>query len=1264
MTEFGPHGWQTQFALGAPGETQLDAAGDSTNRTVPANASHRSIVWNGTGVLTLSMLLPANWQGSAIGTILLRDLADLEGRTVTLAEPSQNQNHSTVEIRKRATALQFSSWFVSFDSANVQDDGFRSWHKYTISLFTSSPGNLSISMAGFSYSLDENVSGLGPSVEAWRNASLSSGGSGSGSGPGDGVLSVPLTYRADLGGVAIDGSVVQSPAIIDEVVTIPDILLPDATVEIVTSHSHLFGTSSLDAAALNLYASDGRIWGYSVAELTGTPEFFSVDDPGDMGVAGVIRLDHNASSVNVVGSSVEITWVLRPDWTVDDVASITVFTEASDATGRIWGPASAIIGAGGSQAIENDLEIIAWTIVDESDRNLLATWDTSYPFYVQPGANLSLTGRVRFEGIQSATVATELWAGAIEVSAGDTVWTTEIGWLLPDDTWIVQVAIPAELADSEDITNLTIKPVLVRVGPIDRSRIGAEDATTLASATIRIDRITPGVGPLLAQGGGGLRPLDGNTWSPERPLVLSVYLNEVEKFGQTLRLYEWHEAIDDTDNDGIADSHEYQERVRMVGSSILQNQEIDLGAVELQASCCGERISFYIEGEDHSGRAITGGGGPGLENDLATLIIEADVPTVARREDVSIDSTDDYLLLGVKHTLTFKLQDGNGINSLDNVTIYLAGESSTSGALYWDPLLNELTSSADSGVQPIDSSVFESNGNEATISVSFALDDRAPSDWRVTIQSPAIVIFEEGQRLDLEIDQLPNLAWRFDTRTEWVVDSAEDLTAPYGQFYDGSLFIHDGDLINLTAHLIHERTRLPIDLAPVGRSVSIDAGAGVQANVTIGLDGLLNFEAAVPGNGGLDADGTLIATVQNTAEVGWPALHLPLILDRTAPIINFLGTSLVSVNTDLLGEQLVAFTITERGGMGDEKVGFNWRFQRSGIEMLGMTGTATLGPAVDNGDLWDISERVDMRVSGLDLLRDGDQLVVWVTGTDLAGNALVGEGSDANVRSPHLRIIWFDPTIDTVLIAPQPAQFGDDATFDVRLRDLGNGGGTIDLSLWAWEDDGSGVRWIELARTNVTLAPGGVAEAKFSVEMWREGDLSLLLAIDDDIEGGSALPSLHVNPGAGSAGFLGNVVAGEAASIGLLILVFTGIGFMLGVIALRGRDEDVDWDELEDIDYESDADEAVAENVGETRDDGIVNYSGNISGNISERGDATKSRNQPSQKAEIKGGKSRDQQPPARPRDIWPEPPAEFPSDSSTISSDDGSEPGSDEEEE
>ncbi len=1212
LTQFGPHGWQTQFALGAPGEPLIGLDGAATNRTVAANASHRTVIWNGTGPLSLSFLEPMSAAGLGSGTLLLRDLSINGSRTVSITPPVGSGPTVTIEPGT-AVPLPYAAWMHSLEENDAENDGHRSWARSSLSLTTSSPGDIAITLLGHRYPITENLSGLGPAFEAWRNASLSSGGA-----PSTSTLPLPFTFEATNGGVAVAGTVVQRPAITDEVVATPTILLPDQPFEVVSRHAHLFDGDSLDAASLSLHASDGRVWGYSVDLATGPADFVTIDDPAGTGTHGGILLDANASSVTVIGDTIEVIWALRPDWTVDDAASLTVLVEAIDLDGGIWGPARAVIGAGGAQAIENDLEITAWTAVDEAGRDLLAAWDERHPFHVRPGASITMTGQVRFEGIQSAGAAPDLWAGAIELSDGESSWTTTIQQVQSDGAWSASITVPEALSTNAE--NLTLRPALIRVGPVDRSRIGAVDATQNGTqAVMRIDRNAPSVGPLLAQIGGGLRPIDGNTWSPDRPLVLSVHLTEAERFGPTLSLFEWHEAIDDIDGDGIADAHEYEERVRMVGSSGAETKEIDLGSIGLATSCCGQRISFYLEGADHSGRPLLGGGGPGLDSDLATLIIEADQPTTASRDSVSLDLADDgYLLLGVEHRLGFTLHDDNGVTSLDNVTIHLAGESSTSGTMFWDPLSNSLTSDHGSGVQPLGSSIVDEGGGIARIELRFVLDDLAPSDWRYSDQVPAIIVTEDGTRLDLPLDQIPDGAWRFDTRTAWVIDSAADLSAPYGRFHAGTLYLHDGDLVHLSAHLVHERTGSPLDHPPAGRAVEVDAGNGTALTIEVGQDGRLDFDVVVPSNGGIDGDSSITARIDNIAEVGWPALRLPLVLDRTSPVVHFLGTSLVSVNTDMLATQLVAFTMEETGGLGDNTIGFGWRFQRSGLELLGMSGSSTLGPAVDNGGLWDISERVDMRVDDLELLRDGDQIVVWVNGTDLAGNPIVGEGTASTPRAPHLRIIWFEPSIDTVLIAPQPAHFGTEATIDVRLRDLGNGGGEIELSLWAWEDDGSGLRWIELARTNVMLAPAGAAEAHLSVEMWREGDLALLLAIDGDIEGGRALPSLHVGPAVGSDGFLGGIIAGDAASIGLLILVFTGIGFMLGIVVLRRDEEGVDWDDLDALTDES---------LDESHDDESPipdEYP------VAEGMATAKSR----------------QRAPERPRELWPDPPDSFPDES------------------
>ena len=1209
LPQHGPHGWQTQFALGAGGEPLLDLDGLPTNRTVGENSSHRTVEWDGVGTLTLPILLPSDARGTGSGALLIRDFTS-PPRSITVVSAG-NGSHAGTTVSTSGTAILpfYSSSLALIEPVN-SSDGVRTWDLHHLALQTSVPGALSITLLGFEYPLVENITGLSTSLEIWRNASLSSGSI-------DENLPVPITFDAVVGGVEIDGGIIQQPAIHDNIDSLPSILLPGREARITTSHQHLFSTASIRAASLSLHAPDGRVWGFSVDDVNGAPQFIQIDDPAGTGTGDGIKLDANSSSVTVVGDAIEIEWVIRPEWTVDDASEIVVLAEAIDIDGSIWGPARDAIGAGGTQAMENDLEIVAWTVVDETGRDLLATWDSRHPFYVQPGAEIEMSGRVRFEGVGGLGANPSDWSAAIEIADEFSIWKSNVEVTDADGSWSTTVTVPTNI--SANTTELTMRPGLIRVGPADRSRIGAEDVTSNSTVTtLRIDRVAPTVGPLLAQIGGGLRPIDGNTWSPTRPLVLAIHLTEPERFGSTIRLFEWHESIDDLDGDGVADSHEYSERVRMLGSSTDEIIEIDLGAIDLASSCCGDLISFYVEGADHANRSLIGGGSAGLSTDLATLTIEADEPTVSDRDGITLDRADDaHLLLGIEHTLSFTLSDPNGISSIDEVAIHLAGEAEGSdanaeaGVLHWDPLLGTLTSDDESGVQPRGAEVEHLNDETARIHVRFALTDLAPSIWRVDEQTPSIVVTEEGARLDISLDMLPDLAWRLDSRTLWLIDAAEDLTAPFGQYQGGRLHLHDGDSVRIRAHLVHERTGARLDAPPVGRSVDVDAGDGATTVRVIGEDGNLDLEIGIPSSGGIDGDSMIVARPRSISEVGWPALQLPLVLDRTPPTIIFHTTSLVTVHSDSLSEQLVAFTIRDDGGMGDGTMQFNWRFQRSGLEMLGMSGISMVGPASDRGNLWDVSERVDMRVPNLSLLRDGDQVVIWIEGSDLAGNPIVGEGSFDSPRAPHLRIVWFEPSIDTVLIAPQPAIFGKEATIDVRLRDLGNRGGQIDLSLWAWEDDGSGVRWIEMGRSNVTIPPAGVAEARFKVETWREGDLAMLLAIDEKIEDGRALPSLHVDSAARSEGVFGSAAAGDVTSIGLLILVFTGLGFLLGMLVLRPQSDEVDWDDLDDIDHAED---------------------GRISTNRS--ADASNE--------EMEGSA----QAPPRPKDIWPSPPDIFPDES------------------
>ena len=73
----------------------------------------------------------------------------------------------------------------------------------------------------------------------------------------------------------------------------------------------------------------------------------------------------------------------------------------------------------------------------------------------------------------------------------------------------------------------------------------------------------------------------------------------------------------------------------------------------------------------------------------------------------------------------------------------------------------------------------------------------------------------------------------------------------------------------------------------------------------------------------------------------------------------------------------------------------------------------------------------------------------------------------------------------------------------------------------------------------------------------------LLAVLDGDIENGTVLPAIEVIDPDAQRGFLDSVVEGDLNSIGLLVIVFTGFGFLIGIIVQRNPAAE-DWDDDED----------------------------------------------------------------------------------------------------
>jgi len=264
---------------------------------------------------------------------------------------------------------------------------------------------------------------------------------------------------------------------------------------------------------------------------------------------------------------------------------------------------------------------------------------------------------------------------------------------------------------------------------------------------------------------------------------------------------------------------------------------------------------------------------------------------------------------------------------------------------------------------------------------------------------------------------------------------------------------------------------------------------------------------------------------------------------------------------------LVTVIVREAGGMGDEPLVMYWSFRRHGVELLGIHGSSELVLATHSGEDWMYSSRIDFVVE-YDVLRPGDEFVVWVEGSDLAGHSLVGHGSVVEPRMPLLRVIYFHPVLSDISVEPDAPMVEESILVEGRVTNNGTSMGEVKIGLWALQKSGGR---LELNSTTITLLPQQHQLFAFELEAWKTGDLQLYIALDDDMENLTSVPVDRVRSPTNTEAFLASL--SSASALGLLLLILA----MLTMGVLLWRREDEDWfdddEEYDDSELSEEGDE-------------------------------------------------------------------------------------------
>ena len=1034
-------------------------------------------------------------------------------------------------------------------------------HPLTFIQNQSNPSDFSFIDIATSWENTNPITGLGSALRDIQSEAVN------GTGPAtiiSGNLQIPIVLEADQGGVALTGSISHAQRIVNEVTSVPSgTMVPGQNVTITSLHSHLFNRGLFDAAILRMQTSNGLDIEAHIDDLSGQPVATQL--------FGSTQISLESTHVQNVGpDAYQIEWNFTTQWAFDDEDWIRVLIEAIEVDGFTLGPGHAMIGGSNHQAMENDLEVVTWEVRDEQSRLLSNTWDARYPLHARAGSNIDVSGIVRFEGQANQHPSADAYRIALELSSADET-TQSMGESGPDGSFSASITL------SDESGNVSISPWILQIGPSGTPTLGAEDATGgLLSVEVQIDSVAPTLGPLMIYTPQGGDVADGNILSPDRTIPFMIEVHDSELLATFVNLRCWFETYDDLDRDGIPDESEYGDSSQFLGGAPRGTIHVDFPAISLSGMQDDDRISCYIEGGDFAGHPFIGAGGPGFDTDLATMTVQTQEPTQVSLSSISLDRHEEMSLLqGIEHTFSFTFQDGNGLNSIDLIELDIAGDGR--GIIHYHPLQDSLTSPSGSSAIPV-GIVTESLGDDAyLVELSFAIALSAPEDWLEGTWIPSLRMIEEGELVSGGATNLQHLFWALDNRLMWRVDEILDQTAPSMPAYENRLNLQPGDSMSLRASIVHRESDEPLVVnLPSMAEIEVSIEGGVQPYSSYhdsegsSFSALIDFELGNwPGPIHTVQFGLMNQSILNSS---LPDMMFEVAIDDVAPVIQFQSTSLVQLRSDYLNNQLVAFTIEDEGGMGDQSVELNWVYRRAGVNIAGSEGTVNLGLGVHSQESWVYSTYVDFTPSTD--LEPGDILLVWIEGQDLAGNLLEGPNTHDMPRVTALEVMHFTPVLDSMWTSPPKPEMGQQIRVDARVTNLGNLEGSLSVGLWAWEaQPNSDPLIIRLDEQNVSLDSRQSILLSFDFEAYKEGDLQVYLVVNEDVDSRVPIDLPVIREEGASLTWFERVFGDGPLVLSILIIACTGLGFSMALFWLRDEedehgdewiDDEDDWPEPPD----------------------------------------------------------------------------------------------------
>ena len=1064
--------------------------GASTMYKAVINATDASLLWNGSSDTLTSSELDAEavalawWVHAAPSSnavlVPYRTLVHLSSEGATLEVEDHLGSRSMTAMRNGTVLVDGTARCIQ--AVNAPHAGAR---QCTIAL---SPTTASIVGASALLSLDASDSRDIPvpldvvdaAIEARRSLLPSA------------QHSLELWVSTDRGAVDVALHLESQSRLYEQIVAVPvTSWTPGQTVTVVTEHRR---EDPRDAAASVPALRTAMLsFGPNVGTAVGTVHVERLNEATpvfrqDAG-AGFAALDATSTS-SCDRTSCRIEWRLTSTWAFDDVAKLIWWTEAQDEDGFATGPVQRSMTVTGND-VENDLEVDVLIVVDDRGRQLHDWTSPLWPFEVAPETALTVTGRLRMEGLAQRFPSAH--DASLLVRLEGSGWSNSTTVDVQDEGWFTaNLTSPAATAVIGG-ASLQVGIEVQRCGPTASPSLTCELRGQVPNVTLVHDASPPTLMSVEVLDPGGRQPADGHVAPADSDVALVLMAEDDLGFASPLTVWTWLEARDDANRDGLSDENEWVAVVVPVaeGRTVV---ELDLPLIDAEdviedGGALG-RIRLVVDGEDIAGQALVGGGSKtGLP--LAEVRLEPRYPTSVPTERLRMDSVNGRLFPGSRHVFGFDLVDANGIESLDAFEFGLLGADETSCVVVHRPRANETTADAGCFHGAPDVTIVQTRPSTWEVEVGFRLRWDLVAGLEDGTFQPSLQVRDEGQDLGLGLRRIAPLAWTARPEVTLSLEDIVDTTAPTGGVVQDVIHVDRGDVVNVRLALFHEGTTLPAQKLPgaVNLEWSMTDGARVTGgSIDVPDDGTPELRIAFDPSVWVRTTGQFEVMVD-----GWSFGNLTLSwnvsIDVHAPRLDLGGVRSLAVDSDALDAVPVEVTVTDIESLIVEGVVAHWVLLRQGRAMDAAKGFQALEFVTIDGASTRHAAMLNMTPTVEFDLRSGDAWQLWFSAADASGRPLVGQGTSIEPIPVTMRWVAFEPVLSSLVAAPYRPQVGDmiDVAFEVANAGVLAGNVTVRM----FDDDGQ-----LLNEASVWLEPGERQRLVWSAEAWREGDLGLRMTLD------------------------------------------------------------------------------------------------------------------------------------------------------------------------